>query len=36
VVRTGGRPLINAFVDSTVLAELTPDLLAAAERSAAE
>ena len=35
VARTGGTPLTNAFVDTTALAELTPDLLAAAERSAA-
>jgi hypothetical protein len=35
VSRTGGTPLTNAFVDNTALAELTPDLLAAAQRSAA-
>jgi hypothetical protein len=34
VSRTGGTPLSNAFVDTTALAELTPDLLAAAERAA--
>lgn len=30
VSRTGGTPLANSFVDSTELAELAPDLLAAA------
>jgi hypothetical protein len=35
VSRTGGTPLTNAFVNTTALAELTPDLLAAAQRSAA-
>lgn len=34
VARTGGTPLTNAFVDTTALAELTSDLLAAAQRSA--
>jgi hypothetical protein len=34
VSRTGGTPLANEFVDATTLAELAPDLLAAAERSA--
>ena len=31
VLRTGGTPLTNAFVDSTALAELIPNLLAAAQ-----
>jgi hypothetical protein len=35
VARTGGTPLTNSFVDTTALAELTPNLLAAAERTAA-
>lgn len=35
VSRTGGMPLSNAFVDTTALGDLTPDLLAAAERSTA-
>jgi hypothetical protein len=35
VARTGGTSLTNAFVETTALAELTPDLLTAAERSAA-
>ena len=33
VSRTGGTPLTNAFVETTELAELTPDLLAAAARA---
>jgi hypothetical protein len=33
VSRTGGTPLANAFVETTELAELGPDLLAAAERA---
>jgi hypothetical protein len=33
VSRTGGTPLANAFVETTELAELTPDLLAAAARA---
>lgn len=33
VSRTGGTPLANSFVDSTELAELAPDLLAAARGS---
>jgi hypothetical protein len=34
VSRSGGVPLANAFVSTTELAELAPDLLAAAARSA--
>jgi hypothetical protein len=30
VSRTGGTPLTNAFVETTELGELAPDLLAAA------
>jgi hypothetical protein len=33
VWRSGGTPLANAFVQATELAELTPDLLAAAARA---
>lgn len=33
VSRTGGTPLANAFVETTELGELTPDLLAAAARA---
>ena len=34
VMRTEGTPLANEFVDATALADLAPDLLAAATRSA--
>ena len=33
VTRTGGLPLVNEFVDDTTLANLAPDLLAAATRA---
>jgi hypothetical protein len=35
VARTGGTPLANEFVEATSLADLAPDLLAAATRSGA-